>query len=150
MFDKEGHDFSEADLFFFLAVGETGDFLALDRSLRFEARTCRNAPVEWHTMPIGLPAAMQDSISLIECSSSARSHIGLWPRIEDRVEVSLPHAVKANGLAKLRFHGRILLEAEGEVGAKYTLIALGVQGKSSALGPLGDASVISAPASLKP
>ena len=73
-------------------------------------------------------------------------HRAMAARIEDRVEVSLPHAVEANGLAELRFRGRIFLEAEGEVGAKFRLVALGVQRWLSAL---GRCEVISTPASLK-
>ena len=45
IFDKEGHDFGEADCFF-LAVGEAGDFLALDQKLAIGAE--RDATLRWN------------------------------------------------------------------------------------------------------
>src|SRR5262249_40710684 len=41
--------------------------------------TWRRAPGAWQTSAKVLPAARKDSSSLIDCSSSARSHIGPWP-----------------------------------------------------------------------
>jgi hypothetical protein len=54
-------------------------------------------------------------------------------RIEDGVEVLPPDAVKAKGLAELRFCGRILLEAEGEVSTELRLIALRIERRPPAL-----------------
>ena len=78
IFDKEGHDFGEADCFF-LAVGEAGDFLALDQKLAIRGP---NVPQRSGGMAHDadwFAGGDEDSIRLIECSSSARSHIGPWP-----------------------------------------------------------------------
>jgi hypothetical protein len=62
-------------------------------------------------MPIGLPAAMKDSISLMEFSSPAIiPHRTVAARIEDGIEVPLLDAVEANGLVQLNFRNRVLLE----------------------------------------
>jgi hypothetical protein len=54
-------------------------------------------------------------------------------RVEDGVEVFLPHAVKAKGRAEVRFRGPILLEAEGEVSAKFRFVTFGIKRRLSAL-----------------
>ena len=41
--------------------------------------TWRRTPGAWQTSATGLPATRNDSISLTEFGSSARSHIGPWP-----------------------------------------------------------------------
>src|SRR6516162_8326678 len=41
--------------------------------------TWRRTPGAWQTSATGFPAARNDSISLMELGSSARSHIGPWP-----------------------------------------------------------------------
>jgi hypothetical protein len=53
--------------------------------------------------------------------------------IEDGVEVFLPHAIKAKGLVELGFRGRVLFEANGEIGAEVGFVALGVERRASAL-----------------
>jgi hypothetical protein len=66
--------------------------------------------------------------------------------VEDGVEVLLPYRLEANGLVELSFRGDILFEPDRKVSPEFRLVALGVERRTTAL---GDASVISAPASLK-
>lgn len=73
-------------------------------------------------------------------------HRAVPTRIEDSIEIFLPDALKVGGLAELSFRSRVVLESVGQLGLKLGSLLLGSSGGRP---PFGDASVISAPASLK-
>jgi len=66
--------------------------------------------------------------------------------IEDGVETFLLDAVKANSFVKLGFRSGVLLEPARKFGPEFGLITLGIE---RGMPPFGEASVISAPDSLK-
>jgi hypothetical protein len=67
-------------------------------------------------------------------------------RIEDGVEAFLLDAVKVHSLVKLSFRSGVVLEPARQVGPEFGLIARGIERGTP---PFGEASVISAPESLK-
>src|ERR1700676_2139613 len=60
-------------------------------------------------------------------------HRAVSARVEDGVEVSLPDAVKANGLVELRFRSRVFLEPERKVSAGIGFVGLRIKRRSSPL-----------------
>src|SRR5215467_6789522 len=121
-------------------------FLFSTSALPFGVVTWRSAPGAWQTSAISLPAARNDSISLIEFLSSARSHIGPWPPGEDCVVVFLLQALETHRFAELCVGVGVFLETTADVG----LEAGGLRSWDQTVGdrPLGEAKVIWAPASL--
>src|ERR1700722_6623786 len=134
IFDKEGHDFGEANLFF-LALSKARNFLALNQKLAVR-RPNVSQRSRGMTHNADWFAGGNEGLDQLDgvVVFGEIPHRAMAARIEDRVEVSLPHAVEANGLAEVRFRGRILFEADGEVGAKFRLVALGIEQRSSTLG----------------
>ena len=74
------------------------------------------------------------------------SHRTVANRMEDRVETFLLDAVEADGPIQLSFRIYILFEADRKVGPEFRFVTLGVERRTTAF---RDASVISAPSSLK-
>ena len=79
-------------------------------------------------MPIGLPAAMKELDQfdgMLVFSEIPHRAMAAW--VEDGVEVFLLDAVEANGLFKLSFRSRVLLEPAREIGTGCGFIALGIE-----------------------
>src|SRR5277367_2828054 len=59
-------------------------------------------------------------------------HRSMSAGIKDGVEIFLPDAVEANGLAELCFRGRVLFKPDCNVRTKLRLVALGVERRTAA------------------
>src|SRR5277367_571024 len=110
VFDKKRHYFGETDSFL-LAVGEAGNFLALNQKLAV-----------WRLDVTEGAGGMTHYADRLTCGKERLDqldgvlvvgeipHRTVAARIKDGVEVFLPDALEANGLVELSFRGRVLLE----------------------------------------
>src|SRR5579883_413683 len=133
VFDQERHDLGETDLFL-LAIGEAGHLLALDQQLAFGRLDVMQRAGGMADDADRLAGGNEglDQLDGIPVFGEV-PHRTMPARIEQRVEILLPDAVETKGLVQLGFGGRILLEANGQIGAEFGFVALGVERRPAAL-----------------
>src|SRR5437667_6153372 len=78
VFDQERHHLGQPHRLLF-GVSETSDLFTFHQRLTVRALDVAKRAGCVTDRAIGLPAARNDPINLIEFGSSARSHIGPWP-----------------------------------------------------------------------
>ena len=115
IFDKEGHNFGETHLFL-LAVGEAGNFLALNQKLAVRRLDVMQRPcgmahdADWLA---GSNEGLDQFDGMLVFGEIP--HRAMATRVEDGVEVFLLDAVEANGLIELSFRSCVLLEPASEI-----------------------------------
>ena len=146
VFDQERHDLGQL-LTASRKLAKTSDIFTFHQRLAvLESPCCRSAPAPRQTRAIGLPAAR---ISLQFDRIRIFGQIPHRPaptRVEIRPVIVGVNTVEANGRSKLRLCGRIGFEPAREIGLEVRLVAF--LGSSGGFPPFGEASTISAPASL--
>src|SRR6266516_1073584 len=133
IFDKERYDLGEADPFF-LAIGETGNFLVLHQELAV-GRLDMTQSARGMTYDSDCLAGSNEGLDQFD-GVFVFGEIPHWPvaaRIKDGVEVFLPNAVKANGLVEISLRVLVLFEPERQLGAVFRFIALGVKRRPATL-----------------
>src|SRR6476620_10509139 len=133
MFDKKGHHFGEAHGFL-LAVGEAGNFLALNQRLavwRLDVTQRTRGVTNYGDWLAGGEEGLDQLDGALVFGEIP--HRAMAARVEDAVETFLLDAVKANGLVELSFRSRVLLEPERKVSVELGFVALRVKRRSAAL-----------------
>src|SRR5271154_5755587 len=133
IFDKKGHYFGETDSFL-LAVGEAGNFLALNQKLavwRLDVTESAGGMTHYADRLTGGEEGLDQLDGVLVVGEIP--HRAVATRIKDGVEVFVPDALEANGLVELSFRGRVLLEPSRKVGTEFGFVALGVERRPAAL-----------------